>query len=613
MELLSPSASFANIRRFAKEAHKTAEEFGLALDRFGREPGEAWHAAADVFREKLTGLEKELAGVKDKTSLPATARKEFAARVQALAVDLAELRPTLRCAVLDACPQAEIKHPAGGTAETVWKNYDKLTAGITDRVLRLDAVVRLAQRSHGPAAAFALICPPLEERLGAADMFNILPALGVLLQHIPLPRLGGLTLMESIAKDFREQALSGAAADGLFARFLEGMLSGDPDRRKAARKELDCARNASSDERYGRASEDGFSNSREILGVWSGVKAALADPDPVRRRAALCALPALQFSFITRDSRGDCAEFIARGMDDEDGTVRYKTLRFASDLALIGRVDDQEILALLEKTAERLVSETKKKRPQSAACARKLLKRITGLRKYDRERANFTAPRVAETEGEGCELSFTVPRRLPFETVFQFKITLLGTQPPVWRRIQVPGSYTFYDLHVAIQNAMGWTDSHLHAFEIAGTRRTRIESPYAAEDIMEEIADYTTEAPLTKYLRQDGASAIYEYDFGDGWGHEVALEKILPKARGMSYPACLDGRLACPPEDCGGIGGYADCLKLAAGKSPFEEEEENRQLKVWLGDWRPEKFEPGAVLFEDPRARFLETMEDEEI
>jgi hypothetical protein len=610
MELLSPSASFANIRRFAKKAHKTAEEFGLALDRFGREPGETWHAAADGFREKLAGLEKELASVKDKTSLPAAARKEFAVRVQALAGDLAELRRALRCLVLDACPQAEIKPPAGGTAETVWKNYDKLTVGIADRVLRLDAVVRLAQRSHGPAAAFALICP-LEERLGAADMFNVLPALGVLLQHIPLPRLGGLTLMESIAKDFREQALSGAAADGLFARFLEGMLSGDPDRRKAARKELDCARNASSNERYGRASEDGFSNSREILGVWSGVKAALADPDPVRRRAALCALPALQFSFITRDSRGDCAEFIARGMDDEDGTVRYKTLRFASDLALIGRVEDQGILALLEKTAERLVSETKKKRPQSAACARKLLKRIAGLRKYDRERANFTAPRVAEPEGEGRELSFTVPRRLPFETVFQFKITLLGTQPPIWRRLQVPGSYTFYDLHVAIQNAMGWSDSHLHVYEIGEKRKVCIESPYAVEDLEEKPYGFTPEIMLRQFFKKENDSAIYIYDFGDDWRHEVLLEDIQLKKTGLKYPMCMDGELACPPEDCGGIGGYTGCVEAATSKAVPEEDDEALALLTWLDGWSPEKFNPKDVLFENPAKRFLDSFEED--
>ncbi|PIU20511.1 MAG: hypothetical protein COT18_01965 [Elusimicrobia bacterium CG08_land_8_20_14_0_20_59_10] len=203
--------------------------------------------------------------------------------------------------------------------------------------------------------------------------------------------------------------------------------------------------------------------------------------------------------------------------------------------------------------------------------------------------------------------------RRPFETVFQFKITLLGTEPPVWRRIQVPGSYTFYDLHVALQNAMGWTDSHLHAFETAGARRVRIESPYAAEDIYEEINDFTTEAALAKYLQREGDAAVYEYDFGDGWRHEVTLEKILPKAPGITYPVCLDGRLACPPEDCGGPGGYADCLKLAAGKRPNEEEEENRRLKTWLGDWRPEEFDPGAVVFEDPRTRFLETMEDAEL
>lgn len=84
------------------------------------------------------------------------------------------------------------------------------------------------------------------------------------------------------------------------------------------------------------------------------------------------------------------------------------------------------------------------------------------------------------------EITITFPRRRPFKNVFQFKISLLGTDPPVWRRIQVPENYTFYDLHVAIQDAMGWLDYHLHMFEIEDASRpkgkTRIESPFCIEN-----------------------------------------------------------------------------------------------------------------------------------
>ena len=208
----------------------------------------------------------------------------------------------------------------------------------------------------------------------------------------------------------------------------------------------------------------------------------------------------------------------------------------------------------------------------------------------------------------GREVSFTTPGKRPFKTIFQFKITLIDTEPPVWRRIQGPGYYTFYDLHVAIQNAMGWTDSHLHVYEIGKKRLVRIESPYALDELFEEAKYFTPNTSLSRFFRKEKDSAVYEYDFGDGWRHEVLLEDIMLRKYGAKYPACLDGQLACPPEDCGGIDGYRTCVDTAAGKHPFEDEADARQLKVWLGDWRPEKFNTKEVVFESPRTRFLRTM-----
>lgn len=212
---------------------------------------------------------------------------------------------------------------------------------------------------------------------------------------------------------------------------------------------------------------------------------------------------------------------------------------------------------------------------------------------------------------EGSGISITTPRKRPFKTVFQFKITLIGAEPPVWRRIQVPGSYTFYDLHVAIQNAMGWTDSHLHAYKIPGEHPARIESPYAIEDLHEEPDAFTTQALISSFIKKENDTAVYEYDFGDGWHHEVLLERILPKTPGVKYPVCLDGGRACPPEDCGGLGGYDTCVKLATGKAVFNEDDDSRSLLVWLDGWQPEKFNPKDVVFENPRTRFLASFEED--
>jgi len=205
------------------------------------------------------------------------------------------------------------------------------------------------------------------------------------------------------------------------------------------------------------------------------------------------------------------------------------------------------------------------------------------------------------------ELEFTIPKKRPFKNVFRFKITLLHTKPPVWRRILVPESYTFYDLHVAIQNSMGWTDSHLHHFEKRDVKgkpwehSVLIDCPYGAEEYeQEENTLYVTETYITQFFKKVGDKIIYTYDFGDNWEHEVLLEKILPREANIKYPVCLDGKLSCPPEDCGSIPGFYDCIKT------FKDHKDKERLE-WMGDWEPEYFKPGDIIFEDPRERFLES------
>ncbi|PIU36286.1 hypothetical protein COT03_00365 [Candidatus Shapirobacteria bacterium CG07_land_8_20_14_0_80_39_18] len=210
---------------------------------------------------------------------------------------------------------------------------------------------------------------------------------------------------------------------------------------------------------------------------------------------------------------------------------------------------------------------------------------------------------------KGKELTFTIPQKRPFNNVYQFKITLLDTHPPVWRRIQVPESYTFYDLHVAIQNAMGWLDCHLHCFEKRDTKTkhwgeylVRIDCPFAVEEFAEEENTlYTTETPITQFFKKPNDKIYYTYDFGDNWEHQIVLEKILPK-RSVKYPLCLEGKLACPPEDCGSIPGYYDCIEVFKNKN-------DKELLEWMGDWDPNSFDPKEVVFEDPKKRFEESWE----
>ncbi len=163
--------------------------------------------------------------------------------------------------------------------------------------------------------------------------------------------------------------------------------------------------------------------------------------------------------------------------------------------------------------------------------------------------------------------------------VYEFKITLLGAKPPIWRRLQVPGDANLGWLHAVIQVAMGWTNSHLHHFL---TSDARYSNPRHTEDMGfgEEPDRDEAKAKLVQVAPHEGAQFGYEYDFGDSWEHEITVEKILPNAAATAATAlCLDGAGACPPEDCGGIWGYVELLKtLKNPKHP-----EHRAMKEWLG------------------------------
>ncbi len=193
--------------------------------------------------------------------------------------------------------------------------------------------------------------------------------------------------------------------------------------------------------------------------------------------------------------------------------------------------------------------------------------------------------------------------------VYQYKISLNEITPEIWRRIQVPETYSFWDLHVAIQDAMGWWDYHLHAFRFRKRKNSRNAFEIGIPD--DEFADWVVhpgwEIPITDFFDEVGVRCEYEYDFGDCWQHELLLEGILLREKGQTYPRCLDGEGACPPEDCGGVWGYQHMLEIISDPT----HEEHEEMLTWLGgEYDPKDFSPENVKFDKPgwrwRKAFLE-------
>lgn len=186
--------------------------------------------------------------------------------------------------------------------------------------------------------------------------------------------------------------------------------------------------------------------------------------------------------------------------------------------------------------------------------------------------------------------------------ILQIKVTLKDIRPVVWRRIEVVASGTFWDLHVAIQDAMGWTDSHLHQFSIRDGQETIDEVGIPDDEWFggDPVVRAGWKVRLAEYFDHVGARALYDYDFGDGWSHEVRVEAVRARAPKTQYPRCTGGARACPPEDCGGVGGYARLLDIMA--DPKHEEQES--MLEWLGGpIDPNEFDASEVRFDDPKER----------
>ena len=193
-------------------------------------------------------------------------------------------------------------------------------------------------------------------------------------------------------------------------------------------------------------------------------------------------------------------------------------------------------------------------------------------------------------------------RRARREHVCQFLIVLPRTEPLVWRRIQVPETYSFWDLHVAIQDVMGWKDYHLHEFiAIEGKTRLAIRIGIPDDDMPDELCCLAGwKVPLARYLTYGTEPVRYRYDFGDDWEHTVEFEESIA-ADGGTYPRCVGGAGACPPEDVGGTHGYVEFLRAIRN----ERHPEHHAMLEWAGGaFDPLAFDPKSVKFDNPQRRW---------
>ena len=161
--------------------------------------------------------------------------------------------------------------------------------------------------------------------------------------------------------------------------------------------------------------------------------------------------------------------------------------------------------------------------------------------------------------------------------IYQIQIALKNIKPKIWRRILVNSDILLVDFHRIIQTTMGWTNSHIHLFSDGFNQ-------YSPKEFEVESTKDSRTTKLDKILKVKKSKINYEYDFGDGWEHNILLEKILAPDEQLQIPICIDGKRNCPPEDCGGVWGYSDMLKVL--KQPDHEEYES--YIEWLGG----KFDP---------------------
>jgi hypothetical protein len=169
--------------------------------------------------------------------------------------------------------------------------------------------------------------------------------------------------------------------------------------------------------------------------------------------------------------------------------------------------------------------------------------------------------------------------------IYQLRIALDGVEPAVWRRVLVPGGFTLDRVHRAVQLAMGWSDRHLHVFDVEGVQ-FGVPDPDGLLDVRDEL-DHRLDA-----VAQKGTRLRYTYDFGDWWEHDIAVEDVVPADLDTRFPVCPGGERACPPDDVGGPDGYRDFL--VAFTDPAHPD--HATMRDWLGrDYDAAQFDPARA------------------
>lgn len=159
--------------------------------------------------------------------------------------------------------------------------------------------------------------------------------------------------------------------------------------------------------------------------------------------------------------------------------------------------------------------------------------------------------------------------------ILQFKVTLRGSKPPIWRRFLISDDYTLSQLHEVLQIVMGWYNIHLHLFEIHGGQ-------YSANKNFEDVLP--ADMALGAFFLREKEKFEYVYDMGDSWEHILLVEKILPPDPATQHPVCLTGKLNCPLEDVGSIYGYYNVLEIIQNPT-------HPEYKHWKS-WVPKNFDP---------------------
>lgn len=192
-----------------------------------------------------------------------------------------------------------------------------------------------------------------------------------------------------------------------------------------------------------------------------------------------------------------------------------------------------------------------------------------------------------------CDSVAADPARRRTAGVYEFDVRLVGVSPPVWRRFRLDATGTFGDLHRAIQDACGWDDAHL--FRFATLDGTAIAGS-AFDDGFGDAEPAAHTVPLARHFAVHDR-CVYEYDFGDSWIHEVT---VVDRSAGPAtfIRQLVDGDRAFPPEDCGGLPGYEQCVDVATGRDDTSDMYGPRDLddlREWLGEWDPEAFDRDQV------------------